>query len=123
MTDKIQLIKTFINLLDGFLSDLEISFPQEKEIKVTKASLKMASMINPRMIVEEFVKYITPYKPQLFNKDHHFFMDLSNFDLDQSSMMKGIKIIDLLKSSDSDNTEVIFNYMQKLFRLGEKIVV
>ncbi len=117
-----QLIKAFVSLIDDFVSELEFSFPEEKDIKVTHSKLKMLAAVNPKMIVQEFVNYLLPYKKQLFDKDHHFFMDISNFELDKSSAMQGIKIIDLLKDTSEDNTNVIFNYMQKLFRLGEKIL-
>lgn len=117
-----QLVKAFISLIDDFMTELEFSFPEESEIKMTHSKLKMLAVINPDMIVQEFVSYLSPYKKQLFDKDHHFFMDLSNFNLDKSSAMQGIKIIELLKNTDSGNTDVIFNYMQKLFRLGEKIL-
>lgn len=119
---KPQLMKTFLTLLDNFIGDLEHTFPEEKEIKVTRSSLKMLGSVNPRMIVEEFMKYISPYKKQLFDEDHRFFMDLSNFELDKSAALKGVKIIELLKNTNQENTNIIFKYMQKLFKIGEKAI-
>ncbi len=120
--DSVHLIKAFVSLLDKFLGDIEQAFPGEREIKMTRTSLKMATSVNPRMVIEEFVSYISPYSEQLFNKDHHFFMDISNFDLDKSTLMKGLKIIDLLKDTTDENREIIFKYMQNLYKLGLKIV-
>jgi hypothetical protein len=114
----------FNNKLEEFLSDLDSSFPDIKDLKVVKSGLKLARTMDvklPQTFFHEHV--ISKYEEQIINKDEEFFISKDykydaqthGIDLDVVS-----KIKDIWKTLTDDDKEAIWKYLHVLIVLNRK---
>jgi hypothetical protein len=82
---------------------------------------------NPRLVVEQYVTSIKPYKSELFDCNENFFLDYEN-NLEKSDLQAVdtsliLKVKELwLSSTITDNQKAyIWLYLQKLYKAGEQI--
>jgi hypothetical protein len=119
--DSITCIKAFNNLILQFIGELKKHFPHEKDIVIFESKLSILSSTNPRMVVEEFMNNILPYKDKIMNCDEDFFLNLDNLNLNKEAYEKGLSFKSLYKSSDKRTKATIIAYFQKLIKIGEKV--
>lgn len=120
-------IKTFCTVLDDFLNDLYKSYP-DTSLYLLKESSKAMMLASPRLVVENFMACIAPYKDRLLKKDESFFINGGLVD-NLSSTEYGFLISEINKISEiwnkpdtSDKTkESIWKYFHILIALGSKI--
>jgi hypothetical protein len=121
-------IKIFHDLLEQFFVFLETNFLNYKsDIILTKTAIEFVKKSNPRLVVEQFVVSIRPYKNELFDCNENFFLDyeknLELTDIGDHEMSLVSKIKTLWSSNNiTDNQKAyIWLYLQKLYKAGEKI--
>lgn len=121
-------IKIFHDLLEQFFVFLETNFTLYKsDIILTKTAVDFVKKSNPRLVVEQFILSVRPYKDELFDCNENFFLDyeknLKISDLGDQEIGLVSKIKDLWMSRDiTDNQKAyIWLYLQKLYKAGEKI--
>ena len=122
-------IKIFHDLLEQFFEFLEQNFHLYKsDIILIRTGVDFVRKSNPRLVVEQFIESIKPYKSELFDCNENFFLDYEknlnlsdDIGVDQTLI---IKIKTLWTSNDiTDNQKAhIWLYLQKLYKAGEKIV-
>lgn len=110
-------VTAFNDMLGQFLVELHKTFPEEKGIKKMMTSFDMLKTTNPRLVVEAFMKGVTPYADKISAKDESF-------------LLKEIETIDFLKDLGikgywermSPNTQgATWQYLQTLYMLGTTI--
>lgn len=110
-------VTAFNDMLGQFLVELHKTFPEEKGIKKMMTSFDMLKTTNPRLVVEAFMKGVTPYADKISSKDESF-------------LLKEIETIDFLKDLGikgywermSPNTQgATWQYLQTLYMLGTTI--
>lgn len=128
--NRIVQIKMFNDILDQFFGYLESNFPIFKsDIIITKSSVDFLRKNNPRLVVEQFMKYTSPYSKQIFSCDETFFINFEkNFtktQLTTDNILAGLKIKNMWISPDiSDKQKAyIWLYFQKLIKAGEKVLL
>jgi hypothetical protein len=122
-------IKIFHDLLDQFFVFLEKNFTLYKsDIILIKTGVDFIKKSNPRLVVEQFVNSVKPYRNELFDCNEKFFLDydknLQLPDIIKNSEIELIsKIKDVWMSNDiTENQKAyIWLYLQKLCKTGEKI--
>lgn len=125
---KIVQIKIFNDLLDQFFDFLETNFKLFKsDIMLTRSSIEFLRKGNPRMVVEQFMQNVAPFKTQIYECDEQFFLDFENNlkqHLDSENMLVGMRIKNMWKSPDITETQkaYIWLYFQKLLKAGEKVI-
>lgn len=121
-------IKIFHDLLEQFFVFLEKNFIlYRSDIILTKTAIDFVKKSNPRLVVEQYIISIKPYKNELFDCNENFFLDYDkNLELNglsdhETTLVSKIK--DLWQSKDiTDNQKAyIWLYLQKLYLSGEKI--
>ena len=80
-------VTAFNDMLTQFLVELHKTFPEEKGIKKMTASFEMIKEANPRLVVDGFMKGVTPYSDKISAKDESF-------------LLEEIENIDFLKESE-----------------------
>lgn len=126
--NKIVQIKIFNDMLEQFLNFLEINFLDFKsDIVLTKTTIEFMRRSNPRLVVEQFMSRVGPFKNEIFNCNEVFFLDfekniISN-DLSSDNIMSGMKIRNMWVSSEITQLQKahIWMYFQKLIKAGEKV--
>lgn len=119
--DSITCIKAFNNLILQFLGELIRLFPDEKDIIVFESKVNILSKTNPRMLVEEFMEYVLPYKEKIMACDEDFFLNLENLNLNKEAHQKGLSFKHLYQNSDKRTKATIIAYFQKLIKFGEMV--
>jgi hypothetical protein len=110
-------VTAFNDMMGQFLVELHKTFPEEKGIKKMMTSFDLLKSSNPRLVVDAFMKGVSPYADKISAKDETF-------------LLKEIDTIDLLKDLDiksywermSPNTKgATWQYLQTLYMLGTTI--
>jgi len=104
-------------MMGQFLVELHKTFPEEKGVKKMMTSFDVLKSTNPRLVVDAFMKGVTPYAEKISAKDETF-------------LLKEIETIDFLKDLNiksywermSVNTKgATWQYLQTLYMLGTTI--
>ena len=67
-------VTAFNDMLSQFLVELHKTFPDETGIKKMTTSFEMLKKTNPRIIVDGFMKGVTPYADRISAKDEKFIL-------------------------------------------------
>lgn len=130
--NKIIQIKVFNDVMDQFFAYMENAFPFfRSDLVLTKSSIDLLRKSNPRLVVEQFLKYISPYTKQIMECDENFFLNFeNNMNLDKENLLYGLKLKSIwLENSHQDTEEIlrqkatIFFYFQKLLNCASKVVL
>ena len=74
--DKKKIINLFIKHFNEFIEDIELIFPEDKEISLLKDFLKLYSMVNKTSLIDIWTRYVTiPYRSEIEAKNFNFFLD------------------------------------------------
>lgn len=126
---KIVQIKIFNDVLDQFLDYLETHFIIFKsDIILTRSTVDFIRRSNPRLVVEQYMSYVSPYEKYIFDCNEQFFLNfdinLQQIGLTSDDVLFGNKIKNIWLSSDTtDNQKAyIWLYFQKLLRAGKKVM-
>lgn len=126
--NKIMQIKIFNDILDQFFDFLESNFVDFKsDLVLTRSTAEFIRNSNPRLVVEQFMGCVSPYKQQIFNCDEDFFINfeknLAN-GLTNENLLMGLKIKKMWTSTDITDSQkaYIWLYFQKLIKAGEKVI-
>jgi hypothetical protein len=125
--NKIAQIKIFNGLLDQFFDFLEQNFPYYKsDVVLTRTTVEFVRKSNPRLVAEQFVIYVSPYKREIMDCNESFFLNyennLSNH-MSNDNILMGMKIKNMWLAPETTDVQKahIWMYIQKLLKAGEKI--
>ena len=133
MSDK--WIECFNEKFEEFLKDLIICFPDDKDFKMFKHSFNLLKMVDKKQSIKFFKVYGPKYKEHIDNKSEQFFLEHefkeeiehvqhlnseTNQDITYQLM---IKLKSYWKNLNNENKEVIWKYLQLLYKLDEKISI
>jgi hypothetical protein len=130
--NKIVQIKVFNDILDQFFMYLENEFAFfRSDIILTKSSIDLIRKSNPRLVVEQFLEYVTPYSKQIMECDDDFFLNFEqNMSLDKDNLLYGLKLKTFWMDTSTQNPEktlrqkaTMFYYFQKLLKSASKVVL
>ncbi len=101
-------------MMDQFLSELEMTFPEEPTFKTYKAKFDVMRKANPRKIPEVFATSIGPWSTYIMQKDENIFTG-GIMEEDEPQFFKDMNIKKHWNSNLSENTKnAIWQYLQTL---------
>jgi hypothetical protein len=130
--NKIIQIKVFNDVMDQFFEYMENEFPYfRSDIVLTKSSIDLLRRSNPRLVVEQFIQYISPYSTQIIECDEDFFLNFEqNMGLDKDNILYGLKLKSIWLDRANHDPEktlrqkaTIFHYFQKLLKCASKVTL
>lgn len=122
-------IKNFNGLLDNFFDFIEESFTDfRSDIILTRSTTEFIRKSNPRLVVEEFMHYVSPYSEQIFGCDESFFLNFENnlaSSLTRDNLLFGMKLKSIWLSSNITDVQkaTVFFYFQKLLKAGNECIL
>lgn len=122
--NRILQIKNFNGLLEQFFDFLEDTFPDHRsDIILTRTTADFIRKGNPRLVVEQFMENMKPFKTYIFDCNEDFFLnfEISKLELSKENFLFGMKLKQMWVSNnvtDLDKAKV-FYYFQKLIKAGE----
>lgn len=108
-------LSAFNDMMEQFLEELVLTFPDEPAMKKYQASFEMLRKANARAGMENYMKSVGPYSSQVMSKDASFF-------LDNPDVFKDFNLNKIWTADVSENTKnAIWQYLQTLYILGNTI--
>ena len=110
-------VTAFNDMMSQFLVELHKTFPEEKGIKKMLTSFDLLKSTNPRLVVDGYMKGVSPYADKISAKDETFLLEeIENIDF--------LKELDIKRywSKMSEGTKgATWQYLQTLYMLGTTI--
>ena len=108
-------VQAFNSVMDEFLTELKETFPEEKKLKVYYNSFLSLKKVNPRKILELFMKNAAPHGALITSRDERLFTE--NEDIISDVQLSKLWNNDL----DDDTKNAIWQYLNTLYVLGTTI--
>ena len=110
-------VTAFNDMMGQFLVELHKTFPDEKSIKKMLTSFDLLKSTNPRLLVDGFMKSVTPHADTISSKDESFILVHSK----DIEFLAELDIIKLWKRMNDATKEAVWQYLQTLYILGTTI--
>jgi hypothetical protein len=110
-------VTAFNDMLSQFLVELHKTFPDEKGIKKMTASFEVIKQSNPRLVVDAFMKGVTPYADKISAKDESFLLE----EIEKIDFLKDLNIKSYWTRMSANTQAATWQYLQTLYMLGTTI--
>jgi hypothetical protein len=114
----------FNEKLIGFFQDLADTYPEEREIKMALEALQGAKKINPRLLLDMFMEYVTkPLRDPILAEDENYVINYAKVTIhtQMNDMSVALMIFDKHWPTMSDtNRQAIWKHLKVLVLLSEK---
>jgi|TARA_B110000285_G_scaffold227910_1_gene289981 hypothetical protein len=110
-------VTAFNDMMGQFLVELHKTFPEEKSIKKMLTSFDLVKSTNPRLLVDSFMKSVSPYAETISSKDEIFILVHSS----DIEFLSELNIVNLWKRMGEGTKDAIWQYLQTLYILGTTI--
>lgn len=121
-------IKVFNDILDQFFEYMKSEFQYfRSDIILTQSAIGFIRKSNPRLVVEQFIRYISPYSKQIINCDEDFFLNFEDtMHLKKDNLLFGLKLKSIWLNNENPNESekqkaIIFFYFQKMLKCASKM--
>ena len=111
-------VSAFNDMMGQFLVELHKTFPDEKGIKKMLTSFDVLKSTNPRLVVDGFMKGVSPYAEQISAKDDKFLLE----ECSKIDFLKELDIASYWERMSSNTKDATWQYMQTLYMLGTTIM-
>jgi len=126
MSQKSTFLKAFNNLLTDLMEDIELIFPDDKNIKTAKTTVETMRKANPSITIRMWLQHVqSKYGEKILEGDINYFLE-KDYSEDVQSMANGNdinKLIEALrepiKNMGESNQETTLDYLQKLCKLAD----
>ena len=110
-------VTAFNDMLTQFLVELHKTFPEEKGIKKMTTSFELLKSTNPRLIVDSFMKGVTPYADKISAKDESFLLE----EIEKIEFLDELNIKSYWTRMTPATKSATWQYLQTLYMLGTTI--
>jgi hypothetical protein len=110
-------VTAFNDMLSQFLVELHKTFPDEKGIKKMLTSFDVLKSTNPRLVVDAFMKGVTPYADKISAKDETFLLN----EIETIDFLKDLNIKSYWERMTTNTKSATWQYLQTLYMLGTTI--
>jgi hypothetical protein len=125
--DKTTILKAFNSQFEEFLEDIELLFPENKDIRTTKTGLMMMRKANPKKMVSVWYRYICiKYEDEIEKENMEYFLtkdystDLKMEDGAAGKVMDAIdKLREPLRELNPENTKKCVQYLKNMNQLSK----
>jgi hypothetical protein len=110
-------VTAFNDMLSQFLVELHKTFPDETGIKKMTTSFELLKTTNPRLIVDGFMKGVTPFADRISAKDEKFILE----EIEKIEILKDLNIKNYWDRMSPNTKAATWQYLQTLYMLGTTI--
>jgi hypothetical protein len=110
-------VTAFNDMMGQFLVELHKTFPEEKGIKKMMTSFDVLKTSNPRLVVDAFMKGVSPYADKISVKDETFLLK----EIDTIDFLKDLSIKSYWERMSANTKSATWQYLQTLYMLGTTI--
>ena len=110
-------VNAFNDMLGQFLVELHKTFPEEKDVKKMMTSFEVLRTTSPRLVVDGFMKGVSPYADRISAKDETFLLN----EIDTIDFLKELNIKSYWTRMSTGTKDATWQYLQTLYMLGTAI--
>jgi hypothetical protein len=110
-------VNAFNDMLGQFLVELHKTFPEEKDVKKMMTSFEVLRTTSPRLVVDGFMKGVSPYADIISAKDETFLLN----EIDTIDFLKELNIKSYWTRMSTGTKDATWQYLQTLYMLGTTI--
>lgn len=110
-------VNAFNDMMDQFLTELNLTFPENKGVIKFQAAFELLRQTAPSQILDNFMGSVKPYGAKIMAKDDSFITEDSK-DIDG---LGGIDLVSMWDESGDKTRSAIWQYVQTMFVLGTTI--
>ena len=110
-------VTAFNDMMGQFLVELHKTFPDEKGIKKMMTSFDVLKSTNPRLVVDAYMKGVSPYADKISSKDETFLLK----EIDAIDFLKDLNIKSYWERMTANTKSATWQYLQTLYMLGTTI--
>src|SRR5210317_2063416 len=110
-------VTAFNDIMDEFLVELHKTFQEEKGVKKMMTSFDVLKSTNPRLVVDAFMKGVTPYAEKISSKDETFLLK----EIETIDFLKDLNIKSYWERMSPNTKSATWQYLQTLYMLGTTI--
>jgi|TARA_Y100000389_G_scaffold104474_2_gene101343 hypothetical protein len=110
-------VTAFNDMMGQFLVELHKTFPDEKGIKKMMTSFDLLKTTNPRLVVDGFMKGVSPYADKISAKDDNFLLN----EMNTIDFLKDLNIKSYWERMSVNTKAATWQYLQTLYMLGTTI--
>jgi hypothetical protein len=110
-------VSAFNDMMSQFLVELHKTFPEEKGIKKMMTSFDVLKSSNPRLVVDAFMKGVSPYADKISAKDETFLLK----EIETIDFLKDLSIKSYWERMTENTKNATWQYLQTLYMLGTTI--
>jgi hypothetical protein len=110
-------VSAFNDMMSQFLVELHKTFPEEKGIKKMLTSFDLLKSTNPRLIVDGYMKGVSPYADKISAKDETFLLE----EIENIEFLKELDIKRYWTKMSEGTKGATWQYLQTLYMLGTTI--
>lgn len=125
------LISAFNNLLDQFLAELVMTFPELTDLRTIQTLVGMIRTMNARLVLDNFLSVAGRYHEKILLQDSTFFENLDNWQSDpyfqtefasgQSQVFQKLVVFkDVWVDLTENNKKTIWTYFRQLLVIGAR---
>jgi len=110
-------VTAFNDMMGQFLVELHKTFSRGKRHKKMMTSFDLLKSGNPRLVVDAYMKGVSPYADKISSKDESFLLkEIENIDF-----LKDLNIKSYWKRMSANTRSATWQYLQTLYMLGTTI--
>jgi hypothetical protein len=110
-------VSAFNDMMSQFLVELHKTFPEEKGIKKMLTSFDLLKSTNPRLVVDGYMKGVSPYADKISAKDETFLLE----EIENIEFLKELDIKRYWTKMSEGTKGATWQYIQTLYMLGTTI--
>ena len=110
-------VTAFNDMMGQFLVELHKTFPEEKGIKKMMTSFDVLKSSNPRLVVDAYMKGVSPYADKISAKDETFLLK----EIETIEFLKDLNIKSYWERMTANTKNATWQYLQTLYMLGTTI--
>lgn len=110
-------VTAFNDMMGQFLVELHKTFPEEKGIKKMLTSFDLLKSTNPRLVVDAYMKGVSPYADKISAKDETFLLN----EIENIEFLKELDIKSYWTRMSPNTKGATWQYLQTLYMLGTTI--
>ena len=110
-------VTAFNDMMSQFLVELHKTFPEEKGIKKMLTSFDLLKSTNPRLVVDGYMKGVSPYADKISAKDETFLLE----EIENIDFLKELDIKRYWTKMSEGTKGATWQYLQTLYMLGTTI--
>ena len=110
-------VNAFNETMDQFLTELNLTFPENKAVIKFQAAFELLRQTAPSQILDNFMMSVKAYGPKIMAKDESFIL----IDSKDIEALANIDLVSMWNEASQTTRGAIWQYLQYLYVLGMTI--